>query len=213
MCSPDELYLEQLRQHAQDTRTFFSNKAKPERERAVCRAFLRTIGINFDNSEVISSKIDPPDVVFRTAQFEVREMLEPGRKRGDEWKAKEARYKSVTSLDKLLQPAFWPTPTTLPELVPDVVAALTDKANKYGDGCRNLDVLVYVNLQEKYLMANSPAPRVEQLKVQGWRSVVLLFPPYGVVLFANAGAPDFLAAKPPGQFAEWQDIESLFDEP
>lgn len=213
MCSPDKLYLEQLRQHVQDTRSFFSNKAKAERERAVCRAFLRTIGTRFDNSEVKSPTSDPPDVVFRTARFEVREMFDPGRKRGDEWKAKETKYQSAKSVEELLEPASWPTPIELSELVPDVVAALTEKAKNYGADCRNLDALVYVNLQEKYLMPQSPIPSLDQLKAQGWRSVVLLFPPYGVVLFANEGAPEILVEKTPGQFTEWHELGSLFDEP
>lgn len=211
MCAPDRHYLEQLRQHAQDTRTFLSNKAKPERERAVCRAFLRTIGVKFDTSEVKAPVSDPPDVVFRTAQFEVREMLDPGRKRGDDWKRKEAKYQSATSIDDLLEAPSWPTPMTLSVLVPEVVTALAEKVRKYGAGCKQLDAMVYVNFQEKYLVLNSPVPSLDQLKAQGWRSVVLLFPPYGVLLYANAGAPHFLGEKTPGQFREWQDIESLFD--
>jgi hypothetical protein len=79
-------------------------------------------------------------------------MLDPGRKRGGEWKAKEAKYQSAASVDKLLEPASWPTPITLSELVPAVVAALAERARIYGEGCRAVDALVYGDLRERYLM-------------------------------------------------------------
>ena len=78
MCETETEYLEKLRKHASDTRAFLKNEAKPERERSVCRAFLRTIGVKFNESELVAPTAEPADVAFRTARFQIREMLDPG---------------------------------------------------------------------------------------------------------------------------------------
>lgn len=73
MCKTETEYLKNLRKHASDTRrVFFGNKAKPidmksERERSVCRAFLRAIGVAFEEHELIAPSTEPADVAFRTA--------------------------------------------------------------------------------------------------------------------------------------------------
>ena len=79
-------YLDRLRDHTVETRRIFSNKMKPERERMVCRAFLRCLGVQFRDEEIVTSYTEPIDVIFRSAQFQIRELMEPDRKRGDELK-------------------------------------------------------------------------------------------------------------------------------
>jgi very-short-patch-repair endonuclease len=79
-------YLRKLQEHVAETRRLFSNTMKPERERMVCRAFLRCVGIKFCDQEIIASDTEPVDVVFRSAKFQIRELLGSDRKRGDELK-------------------------------------------------------------------------------------------------------------------------------
>jgi putative endonuclease (uncharacterized protein DUF1780) len=68
----------------------------------------------------------------------------------------------------------------------------SEKAAKYGAACNDLDAQMYVNLSDKFLDANSTVPDTTKLEQQGWRSVSLLFSPYGAVLFAKSDAPSFL---------------------
>jgi hypothetical protein len=211
MCKTETEYLENLRKHASDTRVLLGNKAKPERERAVCRAFLRAIGVAFKEHELIAPTTEPADVAFRTAQFQIREMLEQNRRRGDDWKEKENKYSQATSLDELLEPYSSQTSVNLEMLVPEIVTALSEKAQRYGAGCKDIDALVYINLQDKFLAPDSGWPKIDQLKSQGWRSVSFVFPPYGVILFATSIAPSFLTEAGPGQHMKWQDIDSLFE--
>ena len=211
MCKNKKEYLENLRKHASATRAFLKSEAKPERERSVCRAFLRTIGVNFNESELVAPTDEPADVAFRKARFQIRELLDPGRKRGDDWKHKEKKYTEAKSLDKIIEPYSPPSAITLAALVPEIVCALSEKLLKYGTGCNDIDALVYVNLQNHYLAAHSNIPNLDNLKLQGWRSVAFLFLPYGVILFAEPTAPEFLKEKEPGQFMEWNDIDSLFE--
>ncbi len=211
MCKTETEYLEKLRKHASDTRAFLGNKAKPERERSVCRAFLRAIGIAFEEYELIAPTVEPVDVAFRTARFQIREILEPNRRRGDDWKEKEKKYAEASSLNKLMEPYSPPTSVELQILVPEIVEALSEKAQKYGAGCNDIDALVYVNLKDQFLAADSDLPNLDELQSQGWRSVSFVFSPYGVILFSASTAPDFLTALEPGQYMEWQDIDSLFE--
>lgn len=211
MCKAETEYLEKLRKHASDTRAFLSNEMKPERERSVCRAFLRAIGVPFDEQELVAPTDEPADVVFRTARFQIREILEPNRRRGDDWKRKEQKYSEADSFDDVMESYSPPRSITLVELVPNVVDALSEKAQKYGTGCKDIDVLVYVNLGNRFLTAGSDVPNLDALQLQGWRSVSILFPPYGVILFAAATAPDVLTALEPGQYMGRQDLDSLFE--
>lgn len=210
MCKT-EIELENLRKHASDTRVFLGNKAKPERERSVCRAFLRAIGVAFEERELIAPTNEPADVAFRTARFQIREMLEQNRRRGDDWKQKEKKYSQATSLVELLKPYPPPTSVNLEMLVPKIVTALSEKAQRYGPGCKDIDALLYINLQDQFLAPDSHLPNLDQLRSQGWRSVSCVFPPYGVILFATSRAPSFLTGMEPGQYMEWKNIYSLFD--
>jgi hypothetical protein len=213
MCKTETDYLENLRKHASDTRIFLGNKAKPERERIVCRAFLRAIGLAFKEHELIAPTTEPADVAFQTARFQIREILEQNRRRGDDWKKKEKKYTQATSLDELLEPYFPPTYVNLEMLVPEIVTSLSEKPQRYGAGCENVDALVYINPQDQFLAPDSDLPKIGQLKSQGWRSVSVLFPPYGVILFATSIAPSFLTGAGPGQYMQCQDINSLFEAP
>jgi hypothetical protein len=203
-------YLESLAVHAAETRVFLGNKMKPERERAVCRAFLRAAGISFNESELFAPTIEPTDVDFRDARFQVRDLLR-GRQRGDDWKNKKERYAQARTIADLVEPYSPPVPVSLASLVPEVTEALSEKAAKYGTGCSGLDALIYVDLKDAFLESNSPIPDTAELKHQGWRSVSLLFSPYGVTLFAGCHAPTFLQDAAGSPSMKWANIDTLFE--
>ena len=204
------MLMEKLRAHAAQTRTFLGNKMKPERERSVCRAFLRALGVSFIDSEIIASTVEPVDVAFRDAQFQVRDLLRE-RKRGDDWKNKERQYAKAQTHADLVQPYSPPTPIGLRSLVPEIVVALSKKTKKYGAGCNGLDALINVDLEDTFLEANSSVPNNTDLERQGWRSVSLLFPPYSVVLFTGNEAPCFLRGATGKAHMKWADIGKLFE--
>jgi hypothetical protein len=170
MNSFDEAYIKKLQIQTAESRTFFSNKTKEERERSIVRVFLKTLGIRFEDSELIAPSVEPVDVAFRTARFQNRELLElglkpkqePERKRGEELKQKEKKYKdaNLVSVNQLLKKFSPHTPVSLAHLVlVDVPNALSEKSveypKKYPNGCRDIDALVYVNLKDKFLTIDS----------------------------------------------------------
>jgi hypothetical protein len=209
----DQEYLEALRAHAADTLLYLSDRQKPERERAVCRAFLRCIGLSFYEHEIIAPAPEPTDVSFRDAQFQVREFLEKGRRRGDEWNAKQELWSNARSMDDVVVPWKPPAAMCMPDLMATVTVALEGKAYKYGTAqCRGLDALVYVNLTATRFLHPVNAPsEVSRLQRQGWRSVSLLFPPYGIVACASANAPAFLRSITGQVLNAWSDPQDLFD--
>jgi hypothetical protein len=210
MSSAEYEFLNDLRTHAAQMRSFLSNKMKPERERAVCRAFLRALGVSFADCELIAPTAEPADVSFRELQFQVRELLR-GRKRGDNWKTKQKQYAEARSVADLLQPYSPPIPIGWESLLPEVTAALSEKAIKYGVGCKALDALVYIDLEDTLLDANSSMLETAELEHQGWRSVSLLFSPYAVVLLAGKDASVHLRCAVGAAQKKWANIETLFE--
>lgn len=208
----DRSHLHALRAHAAATRYYLSDALKPERERDVCRAFLRCVGIPFLEREIIAPASEPVDVSFREARFQVREMMETGRRRGDEWKKNQERWNRARSLDGALT-AWRPKPAKMSftELMAALTSALDTKSRKYGAQCRTLDALVYVNLTMTRVLDPTSAPSdTSALEAQGWRSVAMVFPPWGFVVISGADAPAFLRSRVGRALREWSDLDELW---
>jgi hypothetical protein len=95
----NEEFLKDRRCALEKSIEYFSAKNKQERERWVCTEFIKNLGIAFDETEVLSPNDDPPDVTFRDARFEIKEVLDPGRRRHAEYKA--SLRKAVETSDPL----------------------------------------------------------------------------------------------------------------
>ena len=206
-------YIEDLVRHAEDTVGFLSNERKQERERSVCAALLRCLGIEFSTKEIKSSEDEPPDVVFRDARFEVREILNKGRRRHDEMKAKRERLSNAKTSDDVSEPPpKLPVPLPYEKVIGIVTSALNRKAQRYSQNVRaNLDALVYVNLVGKFLDIDSPLPSLDPLRSQEWRSVSIFFHSSALVLYAKPLGPAFLRNVVGRTMAEWNSSFGLFD--
>ena len=206
-------YIEDLVKHAEDNVRFLSNERKEERERSVCAAFLRCLGIEFSTKEIKSSEDEPPDVVFRDARFEVREILNKGRRRHDEMKVKRERLSNAKTLDDVSEPPpKLPVPLPYEKVIGIVSSALNRKAQRYSQNVRaNLDALVYVNLVGKFLDIDSPLPSLDPLRSQEWRSVSIFFHSSALVLYAKPLGPAFLRNVVGRTMAEWNSSFGLFD--
>src|SRR6266478_4784422 len=83
-----------VRAYQRETVDLLSNKRKPEREQMVVRAFLRCLGVAFEEREILVGPEEPVDITFRTARFQVREIL-GGYKRGVVLKARLEQYEAA----------------------------------------------------------------------------------------------------------------------
>jgi len=83
----DEIICE-LIAHKEATTAWFGESGKLERERLIFKAFLRCLELVFDSAEIKSIPINDrfPDIEFRGVKFEIKEMIDPHRKRHDEYK-------------------------------------------------------------------------------------------------------------------------------
>ncbi|MFZ5693233.1 MAG: DUF1780 domain-containing protein [Pseudomonadota bacterium] len=209
-----DAFLAKLREHADRARHLFSNPRKPERERMVVRAFLRCVGETFEGSEIIASREEPIDVRFRTADFQIMEIV-GDRKRGLDWRRRQDRYRDAQHVADVMEPYTPSQPMSFDDAAQFVANGLSAKAARYGAAaCADLDALVYIDLHNQHLWPLEPAGNgraTAMLLTQGWRSTSMLFVPYGVVLLAAPTAPAIIRARAGRVLSEWPGPDGLFD--
>ena len=210
--SDEQKYIDSLISHTDDTLRLLSNHEKATRERMVCAAFLRCLGAQFLKEDITSPQGDPPDVTFKEARFEVREILDEGRARGKDFKERLEVLKKAKNLNDTLLPYKSPTPIDYTSLFNIINAALSKKANLYRvQGCSSLDALLYINLNHRFLDLARSIPDFGSLISQGWRSVSFVFIPYSHIIFAKDTAPEFLKKYKGQTRNEWNDPDTFFD--
>ena len=187
----DQEFLEDRRHALRESVKYFSAKNKPERERWVCDEFIQNLGFSFNETEVIAVEDEPPDVVFRDCRFEIKELLDPGRRRHAEYKASLQKALEVTDPQDLLK-QFSPQDITPTQIGDRILTELEALKNHYATGARrNLDILFYVNLQDHFLKVG-PMPSALEFAPYGWRSVSAVMGWGGLVLFSASDAPSLL---------------------
>ena len=207
----EDKFLRELARSAADNVSFFGNRGKIERERAVCRAYLRALGVTSSESELKAPAPEPSDVIFRDAKFQVKELLDSGRRRGDEVRSKAEARANAEGIEALLEKYTSPTAMVLSDLASCVAGELKRYSTKYSGNARHLDALVYVNFRNRFLVPELGTVDQEVFARQCWRSVSALLPPYGMVLYATADAPEFLLAAGHEPHARWPNPGEMFD--
>ncbi len=191
----DSDYLRLLTQQAEQANTFLSNARKWERERWVCQRLLQGLNVPNRVEEFSSAAQEPPDVQFRDANFEVFFVLDEGRRLNDEWRAEVERRRSAFTLSQLVRREAKPRRISASDLLKHLAPTLHKKANNYGErgiDLGELDLLAFASLKSSSLDLNSHFPPPTEYLRQGWRSLSLVGPNFVRILFAHAGAPDFL---------------------
>jgi hypothetical protein len=184
-------FLRATRQALKESVVYFEHANLPERERWVACELLRNFDLEFDQSGIRSSTEDPPDVLFRDAKFEVKELMDPGRERHKELKLAAARAEGVTDPQDLLTP-YTPKGITPTEVAGLVAERLDELQLKYPQAVRqSLDCLIYVNLVEHVLEAGPMPPPADFAKFR-WRSISAVFGWDSLVFSAGTDAPTFL---------------------
>jgi len=188
----DDEYLEAQRKARAESVEYFGAASKSEREQWVVRTFLTNLGISYTTTEVVEGE-DPPDVQFRDANFEIKEVLDPGRRRHQEYKEGLEEAIRATKPRDLIKPAPFNeiAISRVYQLILQSGAELARK--KYAlELRRKLDLLFYVNLLNTYEFIEAPFPNVTVLSSLGWRSVSFVKGHRSCVLTATDDAPMFL---------------------
>lgn len=169
----------------------FSRRFKPWREWHNAVHFLSNLHIGLDEAQVFCSPQDPPDVIYQSAAFEIKEILDEGRRRHDE--IKQAHQKSVQetkSQNFTLRPVIDLLPVDAGRLVLEQLDALAERYQADVKACT--DMLFYVNKLDHWFDDGS-MPEPEQFAKYGWRSVsAVVASSVSLVFYASADAPKFL---------------------
>lgn len=189
----DEEYLEAQRKACAESVEFFRSSYKPERERYVVREFLTNLGLAFRDAEIQSPNQDPPDVKFRDANFEIKEILSEGRRRHDEYKEGLQKALEATSPVNLVE-MYTPRDVAVFDVCAGVYVEAKKLAElKYAANTRkSLDLLFYVNITDVSGLRETPFPDLGPIDALAWRSVSFLMGYRSCTLSVADGAPSFL---------------------
>jgi len=187
-------FLADRRAALEDSIRYFSGANKAERERWVVVEFLTNLDIRHEDAEVASSPEDPPDVLFRDCRFEIKEILEPGRKRHDEYKQKHEKSLQAKHPRDLLE-EYSPEHFTPDEIGEIVREAMPKYQTRYRQEIRQgMDLLFYVNYTNHF-QKPGPVPSSDIFEPFGWRSVSVLEGWTSMTLFASERAPGLLRTR------------------
>lgn len=188
----DDEYLEAQRKARAESVTYFGAANKSEREQWVVRRFLTNLGVSHAQTEVVEGE-DPPDVQFRDASFEIKEVLDPGRRRHQEYKEVLEEAVRAKKPRDLVKPVPF-NEITISRVYELILQSAEELArNKYAlELRRRLDLLFYVNLLNTYEFIETPFPSVSALSSLGWKSVSFVKGYRSCVLVAFDDAPVFL---------------------
>lgn len=190
----NEKFLEDRRRDLKESVEYFSAKNKPERERWVCAEFVKNLGIVFDETELLSPDDDPPDVTFRDARFEIKEILDPGRLRHAEYKVALKKAQETSDPQDLIE-QFTPQDITPFQVGDRILKELEGLVDQYAPSVRAcLDLLFYVNLQE-HILKVGPMPEAKTFARFGWRSISGVLGWGSLVFFVAPDAPSILNSK------------------
>lgn len=211
----EKRYLESLAVAGKETVDLFSSKNQKKREKMVVRAFLRCLGVEFSEAELVIGPNEPIDILFGSVNFQNMDML-GGRKPHAAWREQLKRFQAAKSINDVTDPWLSSKPLSFAELTQNIAESLALKAyEKYGaKACAKLDALVYVNLAGRHLYPSTfeVAPAAAQeLSRQGWRSVSMVFIPYSAVIVAKPDCPQVLRDKVGQVHMEWSSLGGWFD--
>lgn len=169
----------------------FSRRFKNWREWSNAVSFLTNIHIGVDEAQVFCSPQDPPDVLYRDAAFEIKEIMDEGRRRHDE--IKQGRKKSVQNKSKqnfTLRPVIDLLPADAGQLVMEQLDALEERY--FAEVKARTDLLFYINKLDHWF-DDGPMPSADRFEPYGWRSVsVVIASSVSIVFQAGNSAPQFL---------------------
>ncbi len=191
--SPRQLVNAYLPDPPSDDDDRFARAFKPWREWNVAVKFLTNLHCGADDSKVFCIEPDPPDVVYEDARFEVKEILDPRRRRHDEVKA--ARRLDQDGHGKSNFHQYTPkdlSPIDMGHLVLAELENMRIKGRYTAPHREHLDLLFYINKLEHWFEDGS-VPVATIFESFGWRSIsAMVDGGTSIVFYAKPSAPTFL---------------------
>ncbi|WP_083608247.1 DUF1780 domain-containing protein [Teredinibacter haidensis] len=188
----DEEFITERVEAMEESVRYYSADKKAERERWVASTFLENLNISHSVEDIINPDIDPPDAVIFGSDFEIKEILDFGRKRHKEYKKELERIKSITD-PKDLFTMHSPKDMSIEDIFQKCVVELEKLDKKYPKEVKeSLNLLFYVNLQHICHIFEEPFPNASSLKDFGWKSVSFIKGKIACSFYANEHAPKWI---------------------
>ena len=172
------------------SRAFFGNKNKRERERWAAIQLLRALNIDFEEHEVNAAE-EPADVKFRDARFQVKEIVDENRRRGDEIRASLRQVAGAQTQSDLLE-HFDPQEISFSEITTMCFEHAKAIESNYGNReVGSIDLLVYFNWINHFVTG----PFVMPTGPTAFRSLSIVSNSCCGVAYASEKAPTMLRSR------------------
>ena len=166
---------------------FFHNANKLEREKWVVARLLENFIPEFSEDSLHEAE-EPADVQFEDASFQVKEVLEHDRRRGDEYKKTLEKAETAEEYGDLLE-GYTPYKVSFEEIVNQCYGYSRKLTKKYGPKERkDLDFVCYFN----YLDSNEVPPVEVSFIEKHYRSFSVISNRYRSVIYTTDDAPEYL---------------------
>lgn len=201
----DDEYIKSQIESLEKSVAYFRPGNQAELDSWVVGSFLKNCSIEHQPTEIVVPKVDPPDAIFRSAEFEVKEILDSGRKRHAEYKEALAKARQANDPSELME-MYTPTDLKVSDLIVELENKSQELEHRYAPDTRaGLDLLVYVNLRHiERIIADVPLAS-HRLERSGWRSVAFVKGHDSGVVYAEGGAPDWLRLIQGKLLHRWMD--------
>lgn len=183
--------LDELATNIEKSIRFFSFSNKQIRGKWIVNEFLKNIGLTFAPHEIIASREDPPDIIFRDSFFEIKEILDEGRERHREYKENLEKTKEAKSLKDLFT-SYSLRDIRLQDLIKIVGRGMSKK--KYEQKfSATLNLMFYFNPTSTSISDENSFELSKDEEWTRYRTVsVVGNGGFAFVIYAADDAPDFL---------------------
>jgi hypothetical protein len=189
----EEIKKEMIKQKEQAIRDL-GNQGKTEREAQTIRAFLRCLELSFEQREITPVDGQFPDVLFRGANFEVKELMDEGRKRTDEYKENLEAIRRAHCLQDLKE-NYTLLKYDIETICDKVKLKVNEISNHYSKEARSsANLVIYFNLVDAIVPAPHRAQIQHQLDDKEWQSVSVVGSSWAYIVAAHENAPDYIRA-------------------
>lgn len=174
---------------------YFSPKNKASREWWVVETLLVNMNISHKSDDIINSEQDPPDVLAFGGRFEIKEILDPHRRRHEEYKEALRRAKVAATSRELLT-EFPPVDCSLQDIIRLCAEKVESLKTKYSSKVmQDMDLLFYVNLHHVFEVNETANPDLSAFASCGWRSITFIKGQIACCLFATENSPGWLQGR------------------
>lgn len=168
-------------------------KDKEYKETWVVNEFLSNLNIKFDPNEILKTDEEPPDVIFRNANFEIKAIYDENRRMLKEYQEDLIKAKKACSFNEAFNfREYNPVDISIQEIVDLVNARLRDyivSTEQY----QKIDMLFYFNRFFTRIADDKKYTISEEALWKKWRSVsVVKNGGVSFILWARDNAPDFI---------------------